>query len=245
MRILVVSDVHSNLEALDAVLADAERGGPIEAIWCAGDIVGYGPDPDAVIGTLRARGVSAVAGNHDLAVCGKMPLDDFNAVAAEAAVWTERHIGDTARDYLATLPLTASPRREVTMVHGSLRSPEWEYLLSAEQAAAQFALQQTPYSIIGHSHLQFWMEERDGQPPRICVADDGAALPLGETRLILNPGSSGQPRDGDPRAGYMLYDDAAAAVTWHRVDYDASVTHRKIVEAGLPPYLGSRLLIGR
>jgi predicted phosphodiesterase len=245
MRIAVISDVHSNIEALDAVLKHAGSERAIDAIWCAGDIVGYGPDPSAVLDAFRERDVQTVAGNHDLAACGLMEIDEFNPVAAEAVIWTQRRLRSDDVAYLRALPLVLDPSPQAVVVHGSLRQPQWEYLLSAEQAAAQFELQKPLRSVVGHSHLQFWMEERDGASPAIRVAGDGTQLDLAHGRFVLNPGSVGQPRDGDPRAGYMLYDESAATVTWHRVEYDAATTHRKIVEAGLPAYLGSRLLIGR
>lgn len=244
MRIAVVSDVHSNIEALDAVLLHAERGGAIDALWCAGDIVGYGPDPDTVIAVLRARSVQTVAGNHDLAACGMMTTEEFNPVAEEAARWTQEHLSADSLAYLGELPLVLKPSAGVTIVHGSLRHPEWEYLLSEEQADAQFALQETQISIVGHSHLQFWSRERQGGSP-LFAAKGGETIELGDGRYILNPGSSGQPRDGDPRAGYMLYDDGAATVTWQRVEYDANVTCARIIAEGLPEFLGTRLLAGR
>ena len=248
MRALVISDIHSNIEALDAVLAHARGSGDFDAVWCTGDIVGYGPDPGAVIDALQRIGAVCVAGNHDLAAIGTMGTDEFNRVAAEAAEWTARTLTPAHRAMLGALPLVQTVG-DVTFVHGSLRLPEWEYLLDPEQALAQFELQATPYSMVGHSHLQFWFEESEGRPPMLLEPEDGETLQLDKTRVILNAGSVGQPRDRDPRAGYMLYDDAAAAagpvVTWHRVAYDAETTRRKIIEAGLPRMLGDRLLEGR
>ncbi len=244
MPALVISDLHSNIEALTAVLSDAGARSGFDVVLCAGDIVGYGPDPAAVISTLQTLDFVAVAGNHDLAALGQMSTSEFNPVAAAAAEWTAMTLTPRDRAYLESLPLIRE-YDAITLVHGSLRSPEWEYLLSAEQADAQFALQTTPYSIVGHSHLQFWFEEHPGGAPVMRTARDGTTLQLGPTRLILNPGSTGQPRDGDPRAEYMLYDEAAATVTWHRVAYDAQTTRRKIIDTGLPPWLGERLLEGR
>jgi predicted phosphodiesterase len=245
MPTVIVSDLHSNIEALQAVLRDAEARGAVDAVWCAGDIVGYGPDPGAVIETLRAANAIVVAGNHDLAATGAMGIEEFNPVAAEAVVWTQKRLLPNDTVFLEALPLIVEPEERFVMVHGSLRQPQWEYLLSAEQGRAQFELQTTPYSIVGHSHLQFWMEERPNGIPASRMASDGAMLALGATRLIINPGSVGQPRDGDPRAGYVLYDAAASTVTWHRVEYDVTATQRKIADAGLPPYLGARLVTGR
>lgn len=242
MRIAIVSDVHSNIEALDAVLAHAESGGAVDAVWCTGDLVGYGPDPNAVIDRLRDAGAVCIAGNHDLAATGRMDDGEFNPMAATATRWTSEALSPEHRDWLAALPLV-HVEGEFTLVHGSLREPEWEYLLSGEQALAQFALQDTHASIVGHSHIQFYAVEDDVMPA-LTEVRDGGALALGEARVILNPGGAGQPRDGDPRAPYMLYDDAARAITWHRVPYDFTATQRKIIAAGLPKRLADRLAVG-
>jgi diadenosine tetraphosphatase ApaH/serine/threonine PP2A family protein phosphatase len=245
VRTLVVSDVHSNIEGLRAAVADAAAAGPVDAVWCSGDIVGYGADPAAVIALLRECGATIVAGNHDLASSGLMGVEEFNTVAAAAVRWTAGALSQDERDFLSALPLV----REIgdfTLVHGSLRAPEWEYLLEPEQAAAQFALQPTPYSIVGHSHLQFAVVEPEGgRLPRFREMRDGESLKLSGARLILNAGSTGQPRDGDPRAGYMIIDDADGIVSWHRVEYDVAAAQEKIGAAGLPPFLASRLSAGR
>jgi diadenosine tetraphosphatase ApaH/serine/threonine PP2A family protein phosphatase len=244
LRTLIVSDTHANTEGLRAVIADAEQRGGADALWCAGDIVGYGAEPAEIIAELRSRDVLSVAGNHDRAATGLMDTDEFNPIAADAARWTTDALRTDDRAWLDALPLTLTIG-EFTIVHGSLREPLWEYLDDPPAARAQFERQETPYSIVGHSHLQFWCEERDGSSPLFHLARDGDSIELGATRLILNPGSSGQPRDGDPRAGYMLYDDAARTIAWHRVEYDAEAAGRKIISAGLPEQLARRLLVGR
>jgi diadenosine tetraphosphatase ApaH/serine/threonine PP2A family protein phosphatase len=244
LRTLIVSDTHSNLEGLRAAVAGARADGPVDAVWCAGDIVGYGAEPSAIIAELRGLAVQAVAGNHDRAATGRMELDEFNPIAADAARWTADAITATEREWLDALPLTRAIG-DFTIVHGSLREPLWEYLDDPSAAGAQFDRQETPYSIVGHSHIPFWCEERDGEWPLFHLVRDGDMVPLGDTRLILNPGSTGQPRDGDPRAGYMLYDDGERVVAWHRVAYDAESAARKIRAAGLPEALASRLLVGR
>lgn len=188
MRIAIVSDVHSNLEGLEAVLHRAEEGGAVDAVWCLGDVVGYGPEPSAVLARLRMRRLTCVAGNHDMAACGRMGVEDFNQAAAEAALWTAEQLSVSEREFLRELPLAVT-EGAFTLVHGSLRYPEWEYLLSGEQALAQFELQGTPYSLVGHSHLPFWVEEDEpGRTPAFHPADDGAIVKLGEQRLIINPG---------------------------------------------------------
>jgi diadenosine tetraphosphatase ApaH/serine/threonine PP2A family protein phosphatase len=244
MATVIAGDVHSNLEALRAVLAHAEARGPVDAVWCPGDIVGYGPDPSAVLAELRGPRLTAVAGNHDFAACGRMDTNAFNRAAARAAEWTAAQLSIAEVDFLHSLRPTVVVG-DFTIVHGTLREPVWEYLLSDEEALLQFELQQTPYSIVGHSHLPFWIEETAaGETPRFRGPNDGTTLGLGERRLIVNPGSVGQPRDGDPRASYVLYDDRAATLTWHRVDYDIAETQRKMRLAGLDAWLIERLSVG-
>lgn len=243
MRIAIVSDVHSNLAGLRAVLRHAEAEGALDGVWCLGDIVGYAAEPNETIAALRHRPLTAVAGNHDLAAVGLMSVADFNPVAAEAALWTGEQLSEDERAFLTGLPLTVVTGA-FTLVHGSLREPVWEYLLDSEQAEAQFELQTTPYSLVGHSHIPFWIEER-ASGPAFHRVDDGTQISLGTTRLIVNPGSAGQPRDGDPRVSYVLYDDRAATLTWHRIEYDVGATQAAIRAAGLPPILADRLAVGR
>ena len=244
MRIAILSDVHSNLSALRAVMHHAESGGALAAVWCLGDIVGYGAEPSETIAMLRERPLSAVAGNHDLAATGMIGVEEFNPVAAEAATWTADHLSKGDRTFLRDLPQTAIVG-DFTLVHGSLREPVWEYLLDTEQAEAQFGLQTTPYSLIGHSHLPFWVAEDIGRRPAFSPAADGASVRLDDRRLIINPGSAGQPRDGDPRVSYVLYDTDAAKITWHRVAYDIAAAQKTILAVELPRFLAERLAAGR
>ncbi len=243
MRTAIVSDVHANLPALTAVLQHAEAAGGLDAVWATGDLVGYGAEPEDVLAALTPRRLVAVAGNHDLAACGAIGVEAFNSAAAAAALWTRARLDVYQREFLAALPRTRV-EGVFTLAHGSIRDPVWEYLLSAEQALVQFELQTTPYSIVGHSHLPFVFEEEPGGVPRARRADDGARIGLAAGRIIANPGSVGQPRDGDPRASYVLYDDRAAALTWHRVEYDIAAAQRKIIAAGLPAWLAQRLALG-
>lgn len=242
MKIAVVSDVHANLEALTAVLRDADARGA-GALWCTGDTVGYGPDPSGVLAELRRRDAAMVAGNHDLAACGRIGVEMFNPMAAEAALWTRATLADEERAFLASLPLTHAVGA-FTLVHGTLRDPEWEYLLRPEQATAHFALQQTTYGIVGHTHLPMLVREEGGRPA-VRKLEPEEVIGLSAERLILNPGGTGQPRDGDPRAPYMLYDEEAASIALYRVPYDIAETRRKIREARLPVWLGERLERGQ
>jgi len=244
MRIVIVADIHSNIEAFEAVLEHAASHGPIDRLWCLGDVVGYAADPSACIALLRQHPHTAVAGNHDLAAVGKLPTDDFNAAAAWAAAWTARRLSAKEREYLSSLPFVAV-EGDFTLVHGSLRSPEWEYLLSADAAAEHLRLQETPYGLVGHSHIPFVAFEREGSLAAMAALKDGDVLKLGGERLVVNPGGVGQPRDGDPRASYAVYDDEAHTLTLHRVEYDLEKTQRKILEAGLPRHLAERLAHGR
>jgi diadenosine tetraphosphatase ApaH/serine/threonine PP2A family protein phosphatase len=250
MRIVIVADIHSNLEAFEAVLEHASAHRPIERLWCLGDVVGYAADPSACIALLRQYPHTAVAGNHDLAAVGKLSTDDFNVVAARAAAWTGEHLSAEEQEYLSSLPFVVV-EGDFTLVHGSLRSPEWEYLLSADAAAEHFVLQETPYGLVGHSHVPFVAYESPpradamGGLPAMARLEDGDVLKLGEVRLIVNPGGVGQPRDGDPRASYAIYDSESRTITLHRVEYDLEKAQRKILEARLPSYLAERLAYGR
>ena len=243
MRALIIADAHSNLEAFQAVVADAQARGGFDEIWSLGDLVGYGPDPAACIDLLRAHEHRAVAGNHDLAVIGKISLDRFNPYAAAANRWNAAQLTQAHADYIADLPLTLEID-EFTLVHGSPRDPVWEYVVSAQAAVASFTHFDTYWCALGHSHMPF-----------VCVpTQDGAAflqfptdrpIALDEGRLIINPGSVGQPRDGDPRASYAIYDDAAGAITHRRVAYDVAATQRKMRRCALPQYLIDHLSVGR
>ena len=244
MRVAIVSDIHANLAAFEAVLAHAGPAGAIDALWCLGDTVGYGPQPNECTALLRGFEQRTVAGNHDLAACGRMGTDEFNAAAAAAARWTAEQLAEAERSFLEELPPVLC-EGEFTLVHGSLRWPEWEYLLSGEQAQAHFELQGTPYGLVGHSHLPFVCNEGVDAPPSLRPAIDGERVELAEGRLILNPGSVGQPRDGDPRASYVVYDTDTRVATFCRVEYDIEATQRAMDAAGLPRWLSERLSEGR
>jgi diadenosine tetraphosphatase ApaH/serine/threonine PP2A family protein phosphatase len=244
MRILIAADIHANLEAFQAVLRHAEQSGSIDRLWCPGDIVGYGPDPSACIALVRSYPHLAVAGNHDMAAAGKIGTTEFNAAAAEAAMWTAGQLGYEERRYLEQLPEVAY-EGDFTLVHGSLRAPIWEYVLQMSAMEAQFRLMETLYSIIGHSHVAFIAEEGDDGRVWMSAWKDGDVVNLPESRLIINPGGVGQPRDGDPRAAYAIYDSNARTITLHRVPYDIAVTQQKMRAAGLPASLAERLSYGQ
>lgn len=246
MRALIVSDIHSNLEAFDAVLVDAEASGGFDVVWFLGDLVGYGADPGLCIERLRSRPNLAIAGNHDHAVTGKLNPDRFNGAARAAALWTAGVLADDELEYLAGLPEVQTVE-SFTHVHGSLRDPISEYLISEPAALATFALMRTPFCLVGHSHYPIVWTESDGRA-EVELLDPAAPLALsGERPMIINPGSVGQPRDGDRRASYAVYDSEAGdggAIEHHRVEYDIATAQRKIVAAGLPQVLADRLSRG-
>ena len=239
MRALIVSDVHSNLEALESVLQDAQRRGSFDRIWCLGDMVGYGPDPSACLHRLREFDLVAVAGNHDYAAAGVIDAADFNGAAFTAIRWTVEQLDAEDAAFLAELPLV-NLQPPFTLVHGSLRDPIVEYLLHPSQAVATLDLLTTGYCLVGHSHHPFICRE-NGVIPLFLPMPEGQPVPLGAERCIVNPGSVGQPRDRDSRASYAVYDGDAHSVEHYRVEYDRAATQRKMHQAGLPEYLIDRL----
>ena len=244
MRALVLSDIHSNLQAFDAVLADAETAGGYDVVWFLGDLVGYGSDPGASIDRLRNLPHLAIAGNHDHAVTGKLNPDLFNGAARAAALWTTQHLSDDDMAYLAALP-EVRQTGQFTHVHGSLRDPVMEYLISEPAAMATFALMETPFCLVGHSHYPLVWTQDDGRAGVELLDPSVPVLLAPERRMIVNPGSVGQPRDGDWRASYVIYDSeagGAAGVLHHRrVEYDLAAAQNGILAAGLPESLAIRL----
>ncbi|OGN95150.1 MAG: hypothetical protein A2Z75_02025 [Chloroflexi bacterium RBG_13_50_10] len=242
MRYAILGDIHSNLAAFEAVLQDVKGRGGFDKIWCLGDVVGYGPDPRECIERLRQFEHVCVAGNHDWAAIGKMDTADFNPVAALAAHWTAQQLTAEDKDYLQNLPLTLS-EDDFTLAHGSPRDPIWEYLLSTEAAQNNFACFETAYCLVGHSHVPLIFELVSNKVV-YRMFPEGTNLKLGKKRVIINPGGVGQPRDGDPRASYALYDTQARAVHHYRVEYDIPATQKKMEESGLPKPLIMRLSVG-
>ncbi len=242
MRALIVSDVHSNLEALEAVLNHAQDRGGFDRIWCLGDMVGYGPDPSACLGRLREFDLTAVAGNHDYAAAGVIDPADFNGAAHAAIRWTADQLSADEIEFLAELP-TVRLQPPFTLVHGSLRDPIVEYLMHPSQALVTFNLLATDYCLVGHSHHPFICPENGGTPLFLPLPE-ARLVPLDAQRCIINPGSVGQPRDRDSRASYAVFDSDALTVEHHRVVYDFRGTQAKMRDAGLPQYLIERLDYG-
>ncbi len=239
MRIAVISDVHANLHALDAVL---DQVGAVDALWHLGDVVGYGPEPDAVVDRLASAGAIGVRGNHDLAATGGSEIDWFNADARAAMEWTRRVISSSTVAWLAALP-ERREEGEFTLVHGSPLDPTWEYVTTAASARANIAAISTTHGLNGHTHvpLAFVL---DGARMSWTMPGTGPPPELDGHRLLLNPGSVGQPRDGDPRASYLILDLAARRAEWGRVPYDIEAVRARMRAVGLPRRLGDRLLHG-
>jgi predicted phosphodiesterase len=242
MRYAILGDIHGNLAAFEAVLRHAGDRGGFDKIWCLGDVVGYGPDPRECIERLRQFEHVCVVGNHDLAAIGKMGTAEFNPVAALACHWTAQQLAAEDIDYIQSLPLSLC-QDSFTLVHGSPREPIWEYLMSIEAAQDNFAHFETAYCLVGHSHVPL-IFELIGDKVAYRMFSEGTELRLGKRRLIINPWGVGQPRDGDPRASYVLYDTEAQTIYHYRVEYDIPATQKKMEEQGLPMPLIMRLSVG-
>ena len=241
MRVAVVSDIHSNLHALEAILASIDAEAPDE-LWCLGDLVGYGPRPNECCREVAGRADLCLAGNHDLVVLGSLDTADFAGDAATAACWTREVLEPEWKELLDGLEPEGSAHG-VALYHGSARDPIWEYVLSDEGALATLELADAPLVLVGHSHVALQVVQ-SGDELAGGVAPDGKELELDGVRALLNPGSVGQPRDGDPRAAYLLLDLAAQRATFHRVEYDVETTQREMRDAGLPEMLAARLQLG-
>ena len=242
MRYAVIADIHANLAAFTAVLGDIEQRGGVEEVWCLGDIVGYGPDPHRCIELLRKRKHVCVAGNHDWAAIGKIDTSYFNPDAATACRWTAEQLSRADIRYLESLPLVIE-KGDFTLVHGSPREPIWEYILSASIAEGNLAFFKSQFCLVGHSHVPVVFKcEGDSCSSSQFLPNIG--LILGESRLIINPGGVGQPRDNDPRASYAIYDSESRVARLYRIPYDIEATQDKMMQAGLPVRLVTRLSQG-
>ncbi len=244
VRCLVIADIHANLPAFDAVLADA---GEFDEVWCLGDVVGYGPDPNECVDRLRQFRLRVVAGNHDLASVGMVAMSEFNPQARQATSWTADRLSEDNRRFLEDLPLQLT-WENWTLVHGSLRSPVWEYVDNSRTALDNLLHQPTRYCLVGHTHVPTHFREVGGLLRRARerrFAGDRHGFSLDAARSILNPGSVGQPRDGDPRASYMLLDPEAGSGEVRRVEYPIGVTQQRILDLGLPERNAFRLSQGR
>lgn len=242
MRTLIISDIHANLTALDAVLQDA---GNYDRVWCLGDVVGYGPDPNQCIERIREQpGLQCIKGNHDAAILGEIPITSFNNEARNSLEWLQSALTDDNRHWLSKL----AERIEmdgITLVHGSPRNPIWEYIMDLVSAFENMTEFSTSICLVGHTHVQgvFKLENPGHDSARFITPQPGKPFSL-EGKSILNPGSVGQPRDHDPKAAYCIYDDEQSQWIFHRVAYDFNQVQRRIFSNGLPKRHASRLAHG-
>jgi diadenosine tetraphosphatase ApaH/serine/threonine PP2A family protein phosphatase len=254
MRLALLTDIHANLPALEAVLAAIDAADPDER-WCLGDVVGYGAQPDECAALVAERCELCLVGNHDLAVLGELEVSAFSTAAAAAVEWTKANSAPETLDFLRGLE-PADETREVGLYHASPRDPVWEYVLWMDQAAECMELQSARVSLIGHSHvaLYFHGPDGDGANPGGAIgeaeikgshAEGGKRLDLSAGRWLINPGSVGQPRDGDPRAAWLELDTSEWAATYHRVEYEIDRAAEAIEAAELPSQLARRLYVGQ
>jgi len=242
MRTLIISDIHANLPALNAVLAAAE---PFDRVWCLGDIIGYGPDPNGCIEKIRGLpNLQCVKGNHDAAILGEIDINAFNSEARKSLEWLVNKLKPKNKQWLGTLEerLTID---DFTIAHGSPRNPVWEYILDIESARENMSHFETQYCLVGHSHFPcvFQMGEDSTQLPELMLMPIDEPFTL-ENKSIVNPGSVGQPRDRDPRSSYLIYDNEENQWSYHRVEYNVLKVQKRILAAELPKRHASRLSEG-
>jgi diadenosine tetraphosphatase ApaH/serine/threonine PP2A family protein phosphatase len=246
MRIAAITDIHANLPALEAVTGAIDASG-VDEIWCLGDVIGYGAEPDQCADLVRERCAVCLVGNHDLAVLGALDVAAFSEAAAAGVAWTRQNVAERTLAMLRELAPEAI-REDIALYHASPRDPVWEYVLSAEQADACFDAQGARIAMIGHSHVSlFFSRPQDaelGEEIRGAQASDDTLLDLDAGQWLINPGSVGQPRDGDPRAAWLELDTGAQTARFHRVDYDIERAAASISAAGLPRRLADRLRVG-
>jgi predicted phosphodiesterase len=243
MRVAIASDIHGNKQAFEAVIAAAEDAGA-EELWCLGDLVGYGAEPDACVALADAHCTVCLAGNHDLAVVEVLSLDDFSRGAALAAYWTREVIRPETREYLLSLSPQSSAEG-VGLFHASPRDPIWEYVLSALAAELCFDATDFRISFIGHSHVALSFHRPEGEPASGTTRREGVEVDLTAGEWLINPGSVGQPRDGDARAAWLMLDTGNWTATWRRAEYDIAGAQAAIRAANLPDSLAERLQYGQ
>jgi predicted phosphodiesterase len=243
VRLAILTDIHSNLPALEAVLEAIAEAKPDET-WCLGDVVGYGAQPDECASLVAERCDLSLVGNHDLAVLGEIDTDVFSAAAAVAVSWTRENCAPETIKFLRGLK-PQDTGHEVALYHASPRDPVWEYVLAVDQAAECMEEQSERVSVIGHSHVALFFTDGGGNPAGGGQAEGGRTLDVSENRWMLNPGSVGQPRDGDPRAAWLELDTGEWKATYHRVDYEIDRAAEAIRGAKLPGLLADRLYAGQ
>lgn len=242
MRTLIISDVHANLTALNAVLEDA---GTFERVWCLGDLVGYGPDPNSCIERVAALpGLRCVKGNHDAAILGEIAIQTFNFEARASLTWLASQLSSTNLAWLAGLDERLA-FDQISLAHGSPRNPIWEYIMDLETARENMRRFDTHICLVGHTHLPriYQMEGDNPQSTRLYRMPMDEPFTV-EHKSIINPGSVGQPRDNDPRAAYLIHDDSNDHWTFKRIEYDVKQVQERILAAGLPERHAYRLKDG-
>jgi predicted phosphodiesterase len=243
MQVAICTDIHGNRHAFEAVIDAAETAGA-EELWCLGDLVGYGAEPDACVALAREHCAITLAGNHDLAVVEVLSLDDFSRGAALAARWTQEVISDETREFLLSLEPSGTSQG-IGLFHASPRDPIWEYVLSGLTAELCFDATEFRVSLIGHSHVALSFTRPEGQPATGTTQREGTVLDLTESEWLINPGSTGQPRDGDSRAAWLLLDTEGKSATYMRTEYDIAGAQAAIRAARLPESLAERLQYGQ
>jgi diadenosine tetraphosphatase ApaH/serine/threonine PP2A family protein phosphatase len=241
MRALVISDIHANLPALEAVLADAPQ---FDAAWCLGDLVGYGPDPNECVERIAGLpNLHCIMGNHDAAAVGVIEVDAFNPDARKTVLWTRERLTPANKEYLKNLP-DRIKLEFITLVHGSPFKPIWEYLLDTRSATISFEFYDTPYCFVGHTHLPVLFHLPDDRTTAQLIVPEHVSQMTLAPRVILNPGSVGQPRDRDPRSAYAILDTADFTWEWHRVQYNIQGVQERMGKENLPERFISRLSAG-
>ncbi|MCL6473069.1 MAG: metallophosphatase family protein [Firmicutes bacterium] len=243
MLVGLIADIHSNAEALTSVL---DRLSNVGELWCLGDIVGYGSDPGICVDLMKSLKNNSVIGNHDLCVLQDIDISAFSAEAAEACKWNRNHLNKDQLAFLQSLPISIEPIPGVILVHGSPGKDIWEYILSSWQADEVFSEVQASIVFVGHSHIPLMFMKAGSAPVEYIHLSNGQVFELDRqgVKYLINPGSVGQPRDGDPRASYMVFDTDNYRIEFHRIEYPVEVTQQKMLLAGLPSSLSDRLAIG-
>ncbi len=245
MKVAVISDIHANLHALEAVLKDVDGRG-VDEIWCLGDAVGYGAYPGECVTRLNESCSVFLLGNHDLAALREIDIGSFSPSAAASARWTRENMAEEAFEILRGLEGTSSRREGIGLFHASPRDPIWEYVVDSEMAEDNLDFQEESVALIGHSHISLYFTRVD-EMSRVSsvLAPEGTELTMTQGKWLVNPGSVGQPRDGDPRAAWAELDTESLRIRFHRVEYSIEEASTAISEAGLPPHLGERLFKGQ
>lgn len=244
MKVAVISDIHANLQALEAVLG-AIDGEPHDEIWCLGDAVGYGANPNEVVEILAERCSLLLIGNHDLAALDRIEISSFSVNAAEAALWTRRNLTPSSVEILESLEGPSATRESIGLAHASPRDPIWEYVIDTAVAEENIDFQAERVGMIGHSHIALFFTRTD-EMSRISAAQApaGTNLNLARGEWLVNPGSVGQPRDGDSRAAWLSLDTETMKVEFRRTEYPVEQAAEAIRAASLPPTLAERLFAG-